>query len=224
MIKLFVFDMAGTSVDEDNLVYKTIQKAIERGGHPVSLETVLDYAAGKEKLKAITDVLTHLNGKADPIEAKIIFEDFKASLVMAYDNEPIKPIKDVEEVFELLRSKGITVALNTGYDINTAQKLMGKLNWTIPETVDILVTASDVEKGRPFPDMIVKAMEDAGISDPGQVAKIGDSAIDIEEGHNAGCGLVLGITTGAQTAEQLDRANPHHILNGTKEIMDLLEK
>ena len=62
MIKLFVFDMAGTSVDEDNLVYKTIRKAIAEAGHEVSLETVLEFAAGKEKLQAITDVLTHLHG------------------------------------------------------------------------------------------------------------------------------------------------------------------
>lgn len=222
MIKLFVFDMAGTSVDEDNLVYKTIRNSVEEAGHSVSLETVLDYAAGKEKLQAITDVLTHLHGKADPAEAKSIFEAFKLALKTAYDTEPVKPIKDVEEVFQQLRSKGIQVALNTGYDSYTANKLMGKLHWTIPETVDMLVTASDVERGRPQPDMIWKAMELANISDANQVAKIGDSAIDIEEGHNAGCGLVLGITTGAQTQDQLARAKPHHILDGTMEILGLL--
>jgi len=215
--------MAGTSVDEDNLVYKTIRKSIEEAGHTVSLATVLDYAAGKEKLQAITDVLTHLDGEANPAEAKSIFEAFKAALKTAYDTEPVKPIKDVEEVFKQLRSKGIQVALNTGYDSYTANKLMGKLNWTIPETVDMLVTASDVDRGRPQPDMIWKAMELANISDANQVAKIGDSAIDIEEGHNAGCGLVLGITTGAQTQEQLARAKPHHILDGTLEILGLLE-
>jgi len=222
MIKLFVFDMAGTSVDEDNLVYKTIRKAIAEAGHEVSLETVLEFAAGKEKLQAITDVLTHLHGEADGSHAYEIFQDFRAKLKVAYDVEPVKPIKDVEEVFEGLRAKGIKVALNTGYDRATAEKLMRKLGWRMPETVDYLVTASDVEAGRPMPDMIWKAMALAGITEPESVAKIGDSAIDIEEGHNAGCGLVLGITTGAQTAEQLAKAKPHQILDAAMDILSLI--
>lgn len=214
--------MAGTSVDEDNLVYKTIRRAIEAAGHEVSLDTVLEFAAGKEKLQAITDVLLHLYGEADADSAKAIFEDFRKRLKVAYDEESVKPIEGVEEVFKILRQKEIQIALNTGYDRNTAEKLMGKLNWTIPETVDMLVTASDVELGRPNPDMILKAMEMAGIKEAEQVAKIGDSAIDIEEGHNAGCGLVLGITTGAQTKEQLAKAKPHQILDAALDIVSLL--
>ena len=53
--------MAGTVVDEQNLVYKTVQQAIERAGHPTDLPTVLRYAAGKEKRTAIQDVLQHLH-------------------------------------------------------------------------------------------------------------------------------------------------------------------
>ena len=214
--------MAGTSVDEDNLVYKTIRKAIEAAGHEVSLETVLEFAAGKEKLQAITDVLEHLYGEAETDVAQVIFEDFRKRLKVAYDEEAVKPIEGVEEVFKGLRQKGIQIALNTGYDRNTAEKLMGKLGWTIPETVDMLVTASDVERGRPMPDMILKAMQMAGIKMAEHIAKIGDSAIDIEEGHNAGCGLVLGITTGAQTREQLAKAKPHQILDAAVEILSLV--
>ncbi|MEM6801531.1 MAG: phosphonatase-like hydrolase [Bacteroidota bacterium] len=222
MIKLFVFDMAGTSVDEDNLVYKTIRKAIEAAGHKVPLETVLEFAAGKEKLQAITDVLQHLYGKPEIEEAQKIFEDFKKRLQVAYDEEEVKPIEGVEDVFLSLRQKGIQIALNTGYDRNTAEKLMRKLGWMIPETVDMLITASDVEHGRPMPDMIWKAMEMAGVTGAEQVAKIGDSAIDIEEGHKAGCGMVLGITTGAQKKEQLAKAKPHQILDAAVEILSLV--
>ena len=56
MIKLVVFDMAGTTVDEQNVVYKTLQKAINHGGIPVTLEDVLETGAGKEKKAAIIDI------------------------------------------------------------------------------------------------------------------------------------------------------------------------
>ncbi len=49
---MIVFDMAGTTVDEQNVVYKTLQKAINREGYEFTLEQVLEQGAGKEKLKA----------------------------------------------------------------------------------------------------------------------------------------------------------------------------
>ncbi|RUA13561.1 MAG: hypothetical protein DSY83_11095, partial [Flavobacteriia bacterium] len=57
-IKLAVFDMAGTTVNEDNVVYKTVRKALARSGVEVTLETVLEFGAGKEKFKAISEADT----------------------------------------------------------------------------------------------------------------------------------------------------------------------
>jgi len=39
--------------------------------------------------------------------------------------------------------------------------------------------------------------------DVSRVAKVGDSTRDIEEGKNAGCGLVIGVLSGADTEAQL---------------------
>ena len=57
MIKMVVLDMAGTSVDEDNVVYKTLQQVINEAGHNFTLDEVLAEGAGKEKLQAIKDIL-----------------------------------------------------------------------------------------------------------------------------------------------------------------------
>ena len=57
MIKMVVFDMAGTTVDEDNVVYKTLQKVINDAGYNFTLQQVLAVGAGKEKLQAIKDIL-----------------------------------------------------------------------------------------------------------------------------------------------------------------------
>jgi phosphoglycolate phosphatase-like HAD superfamily hydrolase len=68
--------------------------------------------------------------------------------------------------------------------------------------------------------MIFLAMDKLGISDPSAVGKIGDTIADIEEGLNAGCGMSAGITTGAQTAEQLRTANPTHVFNSLEEVLN----
>jgi len=65
-------------------------------------------------------------------------------------------------------------------------------------------------------------MEQHQITDKSSVAKVGDSIIDIEEGQNAGCGLTIGITTGAHTYEQLFTANPNAIINELTDLMQLL--
>ena len=56
--------MAGTTVDEGNVVYKTVQKAINDEGFNVSLNDVLKHGAGKEKHQAITAVLKEFFGSS----------------------------------------------------------------------------------------------------------------------------------------------------------------
>ncbi|MCD8407702.1 phosphonatase-like hydrolase [Tenacibaculum dicentrarchi] len=218
-IEMVVFDMAGTTVDEQNVVYKTLHKAIQNFNVEVSLETVLEYGAGKEKHKAIKDVLTHL--KSDKLkDSQTIFDNFKKSLAVAYEFLEVKPIKGVEKVLLNLRSEGVKVVLNTGYDRKTATLLLDKLQWDEKIHYDALITASDVVNGRPHPDMIFQAMELFGITDASKVLKAGDSAIDIEEGKNAGCGITVGVLSGAQTKVQLEKQKPTYVLESLVNLKD----
>ncbi len=57
MISMVVFDMAGTTVNEDNVVYKTLQKAINKRGFDFTLDQVLTEGAGKEKQEAVQSIL-----------------------------------------------------------------------------------------------------------------------------------------------------------------------
>jgi phosphonatase-like hydrolase len=219
-IKLAVFDMAGTTVNEDNVVYKTVKKALAKSGVEVTLDTVLEFGAGKEKFKAISDILeeTQTNG----VDAKAVFEDFKVLLKEAYEHLEVTSYDGVEELFGVLRAHGVKVVLNTGYDRKTAQSLLDKLGWAIGLQIDGLITADDVEKGRPSSEMIDKAMEMFRITDSEQVLKAGDSVIDIEEGKNANCGITVGVLTGAQTREQLETADPTMILGSLSALAKVL--
>ncbi|WP_299104279.1 phosphonatase-like hydrolase [uncultured Tenacibaculum sp.] len=217
-IKMVVFDMAGTTVDEHNVVYKTLQKSINDYGIDVDLETVLELGAGKEKHQAIKDVLSYLNFSKTEY-SYLIFNNFKKKLNEAYLKLEVKPIDGVEEVLQKLREDNIRVVLNTGYAREVATNLLKKLNWIEGIHYDMLITASDVEKGRPHPEMIQKAMKEFNVSNAAEVLKAGDSGIDIEEGKNAGCGVTIGVLSGAQSREQLEIENPTYILNSLKELV-----
>jgi phosphonatase-like hydrolase len=221
-IKLVIFDMAGTVVDEDNVVYKTLQKAINKKGYNLTLDYVLEFGAGKEKHQAIKDILKAMDVENFKQDANEIFDDFKGILSDAYNKLNVLSYDGVEDLIQDFKKANIKVALNTGYDKKTAQLLLDKMHWELGVHYDALVTADDVELGRPNPDMIFEAMKILGITHPGTVLKAGDSIIDIEEGKNASCGITVGVTTGAHTREQLVLANPTYIVNSLTELKKIL--
>lgn len=223
-IQCLVFDMAGTTVNEDNIVYKTLQAALNHFNVPVDLNHVLLYGAGKEKFQAIKDIISNSPYTLDETGQLEAFNYFLAQLDIAYLNFDVTPMPGAEQVFAALKQSGIKVVLNTGYNRATAENLLGKLGWAEEQQIDLLVTASDVLHNRPMPDMIFYAKDKLHIEDAKHMVKIGDSCIDIEEGKNAGCLLNIGITTGAQTEIQLMEAKPDYIVHSLTEMLEILSK
>ena len=223
-IQCVVFDMAGTTVNEDNLVYKTLQAAINHYNVPVDLDHVLLYGAGKEKFQAIKDIITNSPYALDEMVQLEAFNYFLVQLEIAYKNFKVTPMPGAEEVFIALKEQGIKVVLNTGYNRVTAESLLAQLGWKEGLQIDLLVTASDVLHNRPMPDMILYAKDKLNIAETKQMVKIGDSCIDIEEGKNAGCLLNIGITTGAQTETQLMLAKPDYIVHSLIEMLEIIAK
>lgn len=220
---MIVFDMAGTTVNEDNVVYKTLQKAMYDNGFQFSLDQVLAEGAGKEKLQAIKSILL-LNQISNDKLSNDIYEHFIILLNEAYQHLDVKPQPHAVELFQILKKRNIFVILNTGYNTETALSLIEKLGWEKGKDYDGLVTSSDVTNNRPNPDMILKAMEIFGIENPKEVVKVGDSTIDINEGQNAGCLLNIGITTGAHTYGQLQSASPDYIIEDLLDLIPIIEK
>lgn len=205
MIKLIIFDMAGTAVNENNTVYKTIQATLMANGYEVTLDQVLIYAAGKEKLQAIKDVLKSLGIVLKIEEVITLYSQFQSALQLAYEAAPISLFDSAKEIILHARAKGIKVAFNTGYKREMAEFLLLKTKTEVGKHIDLLVASDDVTLGRPHPDMILKVCEDLGIL-PNETIKVGDSVIDIEEGINANVAMSIGVTTGAHTRLQLESA------------------
>src|SRR5579859_6143185 len=105
-IKMVVFDMAGTTIDENNVVYKTVQKAVNEAGFDVSLDEVLALGAGKEKLQAIKDVLSTYANNNDEALANQIYRNFISQLAEAYFKLEILPQPNAIELFSALKQRG----------------------------------------------------------------------------------------------------------------------
>jgi phosphonatase-like hydrolase len=220
---MVVFDMAGTTVNEDNVVYKTLQRAVNDHGYNFSLDQVLAEGAGKEKFQAIKSILKLCSIDDDHFSEEI-YQHFTILLNEAYQYLEVRPQPNALELFQVLKRQHIAAALNTGYSTDIANALIDKLGWQTGVHFDALVTASDVKKTRPEPDMVFLAMNRCEIQQPGEVVKVGDSIIDIEEGKNASCALSIGITTGAHSYSQLLSANPDFIISDLLEIPEIIAR
>jgi phosphonatase-like hydrolase len=215
MRKMFVFDMAGTTVDERLLVYRVLFETISRAGHGVTFEDVLRHCGGKEKRQAIRDLFEASEISYDEATVEALYQDFDVRLGQAYETADVGAMPYAREVFSSLRGRGIRVVLDTGYTEALARHLIARLGWRIGEDIDLLVSADQVPRGRPAPDMIELAMRHFGIEEASAVVKIGDTIVDMQEGRNARCGLVVGVLTGADCRDRLLGA-------GADEVIDTL--
>jgi len=212
-IKLLVCDMAGTTVNEQGLVYTTLRMCMCDAGLSVSEADMCPWhGAGKSEVVAhFADREGASASAIHELEAKINAQ-FEERLLASYmaEDSPLSLIDPtLPEYFNGLRAKGVKVGLNTGYPKVLQAALLKKLR--MEEFIDGYCSAQEVVSARPSPYMVHLLMSRLRIEDCRTVAKCGDTERDMGEGLNAGCGQVIGVLSGADTTEQLLKAGAHTI-------------
>lgn len=221
-VKMIVFDMAGTTVTDKNFVATAFQTALNKQDIEIAAEEI-NPLMGYEKKLAIQMMLEKHGIEFDEDMIDAIYDDFIEEMIDFYEYSPeVKPAEGAEEIFQNLKEKSITITLNTGFPKDIADVIVNRFQWVKKGLVDDYIASDEVVKGRPYPYMIEKLMFRAGIDDPMMVAKVGDTAVDIEEGRNVGCGYNIAITTGAYSDDELETHHPTHIINSLLEIPSIL--
>lgn len=223
-IKLVVFDMAGTTVSDENHVALAFQQAMKKFGYELDLEDI-NPIMGYEKPLAIEMMLKKHEADTKRINANLIVNihtEFVRSMMAFYKTVDIKPLPNVENTFAKLREMGVKIGLDTGFSKDIAGLILERLQWE--DRIDYMVASDEVKNGRPFPDMIHKIMAGLGITDAGEVAKVGDTEVDVNEGLNTGCKYVIGITTGSFKREELEPYHPTHIIDDISEVVAIINE
>jgi phosphonatase-like hydrolase len=222
MIELVVFDMAGTTVHDGNAVADCFRAALAAVGvHP---ETgAINAVMGLPKPEAIRRLLSAAGRSLNAAEVEAIHADFVGRMNRYYATDPsVREIAGASAVFAELRAAGIKIALNTGFSRGIVDVILRRLGWT--KAVDGSIASDESPRGRPHPDMIHILMGKVGVQDPKRVAKVGDTPVDLAEGFAAGCGVVIGVTTGAFTRKELEAQRHTHVLDSVIEVPALLSK
>jgi phosphonatase-like hydrolase len=212
-IDLVVFDMAGTTVQDDDSVNRCLRAALAAVGLTVTPAAVNE-VMGQPKPEALRLLIERsplraaLRGQVEAIHA-----DFVARMYRFYQEDPsVREIPGASATFACLKQAGIGVALNTGFSREIVDVLLNRLGWQSGDLVDATVASDEVPRGRPHPDMIQHLIARLGIPDAGLVAKVGDTPVDLLEGQNAGCGMIVGVTRGTHSREQLEPYPHTHLI------------
>ena len=221
-VRLAVLDIAGTTVRDDDAVARAFRNAFIKNGYGISLEDAHPYM-GVKKIDAVKEMLTNLQVSFTEDTAAAIHEDFVKEMMEYYRHDPaVKPFTDTEQVFSKMKEAGIRIALNTGFPRIIAAAIIHRFQWMERGLIDDYIASDEVSKGRPSAEMIQVLMQRAGISDASEVLKAGDTTVDIQEGHQAGCGYIIALTTGAGQEEELLAEEPTHLLPSLSAITTLL--
>lgn len=203
MIKLIIFDWAGTTIDYGSMApIGAFQRAFKTYGLDLSSEEIRK-PMGVLKIEHIKILLETENVKKqfeekykrpynmdDVNQINTLFESYLMENLSTYTN----PLPHVVEAINELKELGIKIGSTTGYtsDMMAVVVPEAKAKGYSP---DYFCTAQIAGRGRPFPDMVYKNMAVLEVKDKEAVIKVGDTVADIKEGKEAGIktiGVVIG--------------------------------
>jgi phosphonoacetaldehyde hydrolase len=133
----------------------------------------------------------------------------------------IREIEGTSQVFSELHHNDVLVSAGSGFPSDISKAIIEKLGWEKNGFLDYWTCSETVGKSRPDPIMIHSIMKHLKVKDPLSVIKVDDTAIGIEEGVRAGV-ITIGVLTGTQNREKLQKANPNSILESVRNLIPYL--
>jgi phosphonatase-like hydrolase len=205
---LVVFDVGGTIIRDRGEVPAAFTTALARAGIQFDPLEVSGWrgASKREVIDALVERRMLHASVADAVHA-----DFTALLKARFAAAADLAMPGAAAAFAELKSAGVRVALNSGFDRDIVDMLLGAVRWQAG-LFDAIVCGGDVPRGRPAPFMIFQSMQRTGVDDVRRVAVVGDTPLDLEAGARAGAALRIGVLSGAHDRQALESAPYTHIV------------
>jgi phosphonatase-like hydrolase len=219
MAKLAVFDIAGTIVSDDGVVISSFVAAFSEVVPEIWAENDGDFLdfAHKTMGQSKIEVFRSLLGDASLADAAA--EAFQAHYLKKLPE--VHLFDGVLDMFDSLRTAGIRVALNTGFNRKTLDIMLSSLG--LGDHVDATATQEEAGEGRPSPAMIAHVAHQLAVESPTEVAVLGDTRSDIEAALRYGAGMPIGVLTGEHDEAALRDAGAHHVVPSVTDALSLLK-
>jgi len=220
-IKLVVFDIAGTIIEDHGEVIRAFARALMENGIPFAEDDLKRWKGASKR-----EVIRHFVTQADPraeVEQKVeaSYRSFRAELERCY-REKLVPVAGARETFRWCRDRGMLLATTTGFYREISDLVLNETGWR--DFFAANISSSDVREGRPAPYLIFRAMEATGVKSVREVVNVGDTPLDLQSGSNAGVAGVVGVLTGSHGRELLEREPHTHVIKSVAELPELITR
>lgn len=199
-IRTVLFDLDGTLVDSLPLIKHTYYKVFKDMNIPWGNDDVMKWIG-----RTLKDIAVHFAGEE---RTEQFIEKYQSNYHREHDRY-IELFPGTSAMLDILRRKGVKLGVVTS---KGRPGTMKALEFTgIAKYMEVVIAAQDVDRHKPLPDPVLKALEILDAK-PSGAFYIGDSTFDIEAGNAAGM-RSLGVTWGICTADELAAYKPYGILN-----------
>jgi phosphoglycolate phosphatase len=207
---LIIFDVDGTLIDSQDLLYRTHIAAFgEHGLEPPARQAILRLVG-----LSLPVMMEELAGPDAPVAALVASYKAHFSDIIAREGvaDPLFP-GAAEALARLSARPGLQLGIATGKSRRGVARLVGHFGW---DGLFSTVQTADDAPSKPHPGMVLQALAETGV-EPGAAMLVGDTTFDIEMARAAGVRAV-GVAWGYHPPASLIEAGAERILGHFDEL------
>lgn len=185
MIKSVIFDMDGVLIDAREWHYEALNRALDKFGFTITRVehlTTYDGLPTKRKLQMLSQT------GSLPVGLHGFLNTLKQVYTMEIINTRCKPRFPQEYALARLRSEGYQLAVASNSITETVRAMMRRSH--LDSYLHAQISAQDVARGKPDPDIYLKAMAAVGTS-PEETLVVEDNENGIKAATAAGAHLLI---------------------------------
>lgn len=158
MIKAILFDMDGVLIDAKDWHYEALNRALEHFGYTISRDSHLSTFDGlptRQKLKMLS------KSQALPVKLHEFLNTLKQAYTLEISHQKCKPSFNHQYALSKLKAAGYKIAVCSNSVRQSVEAMMSLSG--LERYIDLMVSNEDVSKGKPDPEMYLKAMNYFGL-------------------------------------------------------------
>ena len=215
MIKAVIFDLDGLLIDSEIISYKIYKEMLSEFGHDFSIEEYAQNYSGKTEVKNVTNLI-------DTYSLPFTIETGLIKVLKIEDKfieQGIDLKTGAKELLKYLKDKGFKTAIASSSTKDRALTILKKHNFI--EYFNDFVFGDEVEKGKPNPDIFLKAC-DKLLEKPEECLVLEDSEAGIQAAHSANVPVICIPDMKVPSEYYLDMTKV--VLNSLEEVISYLKK
>jgi pyrophosphatase PpaX len=209
MIHTVLFDLDGTIIDTNELIIQSFLHTFDGiTPEPLTREHIIPNMG-----RSLVDQMKFFSGRD---EVEDLVQKYRAFNIEQHD-ALVTEFPGVREALGKLHAAGLKLGIVTSKVRVTSE--MGLKLCGLYDFFDTIVTVQDVEKPKPDPEGIRKALSELG-SDREGALMVGDSHYDIEAARNAGVASVA-VGWSLKGLDYLNSYSPYYLINDIRELLPI---